>query len=88
MTAPETLPLAFKALHRLIVYARVRAYDGDADGAANMLDAFELFPEFLADDIDRTDEIVSTLQGMARAFPECGGIAEEFERAVAIQCEK
>ena len=88
MTAPETLPLALKALHRLIIDARARAYDGDAEGAANMLDGFELLPEFLADELDRTDDIVLTLQGMAQAFPECGGIADEFERAVAVRCDK
>ena len=88
MIAPESLPFAYRALHRLIVSARARAYDGDAEGTAHMLDGFELLPEFLADELDRTDEIVLTLQGLAQAFPECGGIAEQFERAVAVRCEK
>ena len=88
MIAQETLPLAFRALHRLIIYARARAYDGAAEGAANMLDGFEVLPEFLADELDRTEEIVLTLQGMAQAFPECGGIAEELQRAVAVRCDK
>lgn len=33
MVAPESLPLALKTLHRLILSARARAYDGDAQGA-------------------------------------------------------
>ena len=88
MIAPESLPFAYRALQRLIVSARARAYDGDADGAAHLLDGFELLPELLADELDRTEEVVLTLQGLAQAFPECRGIAEEFERAFAVRCEK
>ena len=82
MIAPESLPLALKTLHRLIVYARAKAYDGDAEGAANFLDGFELLPEYLADDTDRTEEILLSLQGMAQSNPECDSLALEFERAV------
>src|SRR5258707_11182794 len=57
MIAPETLSLALKTLHRLIIYARAKAYDGDARGAADFLDGFELLPEYLADDLDRSEDI-------------------------------
>jgi len=88
MIAPETLPLALKTLHRLIIYARAKAYEGNAQAAADFLDGFELIPEYLADDADPSEEIILTLQGMAQSYPECRAIAHEFERAVAIQCDK
>ena len=88
MIAPETLPLALKSLQRLIIYARTKAYAGDAQAAAEFLDGIELLPEYLADDADRSEEIILTLQGMAQSYPECCAIAHEFERAVAIRCDR
>lgn len=88
MVAPEILPHALKALHRLIILARARGYDGDAAGAAALLDGFELLPEYLADECDRTGEIAQTLHGLAEIDPECRGTADEFDRAAAIRCEK
>ncbi len=88
MIAQDLLPAALKALQRLIVCARMRAYDGDASGTADMLDGIELLPEFLADDIDRSEDVAVMLLGVAQSFPECRAIAQDFEHAAAMRCGK
>ncbi len=44
---------------------------------------FELVPECLAGDADRTDELLATLRGLAQNYPSCGRIVEEFDAAAS-----
>jgi hypothetical protein len=83
MIDAEHYPQALKALQRLIIQAKSQAYDADATAVAELLNDLELLPEFIADEHDRTGELVEMLQGIARAHPNCRYIIEEFERASA-----
>ena len=81
MIPADQLPQALQALQRLIIHAKTRAYDaGDAQLGA-LLNDIELFPEYLADPRDRTEEFSEMLAGIVRVHPTCRYIAEEFERA-------
>jgi len=51
------------------------------DELADLLNDIELLPEFVADDWDRTDEFIETLQGLAEVHPTCRYIVAEFEQA-------
>ncbi len=84
MIQPEMLPQTLKALHRLIVHARSRAYDGESAAVAEILDGFELLPECLADETDRTDEVIDMLHDLAGKHPDCRYIADEFDRAPVL----
>ncbi len=81
MISPEHSAQALKALQRLIVHAKARAYDAGNDELAELLNDIELLPEFVADDWDRTDEFIETLQGLAQVHPTCRYIVAEFEQA-------
>lgn len=69
---------ALKAIQRLIVHAKSEAYDAGADTVAALLNDIELLPEYLADDDDRTAELIEALEGIATAHPNCQYILDEF----------
>ena len=84
MIQPEFLPQTLKALHRLIVHARSKAYDGDSAGVADFLDGFELLPECLAGENDRADDVIEILHSLATAHSDCRYIVEEFDQAASL----
>jgi len=65
----------------LLAVAKAKAYDAGDDELAELLNDIELLPEFVADDWDRTDEFIETLQGLAHVHPTCRYIVAEFEQA-------
>jgi hypothetical protein len=83
MIQPELMPQTLRALQRLIIHAKARAYDSEGTNVAEFLNDFELIPEMLADDTDRTDELVEMLHDLMHAHPDCQYIVEEFDRAAA-----
>ena len=80
MIQAEQYPQALRALQRLIVQAKVQAYEAGQERLAELLNDVELLPEFLAGESDRTGEFTEMLQGIARLHPNCRYIVEEFER--------
>lgn len=73
-----------KALHRVLIKARFRAYQGDeVDVLASLLDDAEYLADCLATDENRTEVFVEHLRGMGEKFPDLSGIVEEFEARTA-----
>ncbi len=70
---------AMKALQRLIVHAKAEAHQDADSSVADLLNDVELLPEYLADEMDRTQEFIDMLQGIAQTHPSCRYIVEEFE---------
>jgi hypothetical protein len=81
MINPDHLPQALKALQRLIIHSKGKAYGSADNKLAELLNDMELLPEFLAEGEDRTAEFVEMLQGIARMHPDCRYIVEEFSCA-------
>jgi hypothetical protein len=81
MISPDLLPHVLKALQRFIVHCQDQAYASGAGELAQLLNDIELLPEFVADDHDRTEELIETLHGLARIHPGCRYVVEEFDRA-------
>ena len=81
MIQPDLLPPTLRALQRLIVHAKDQAYEFAGPSLGEFLNEFELLPECLADEADRTDEVIATLHGIAQVHPACRYIIEEFDRA-------
>jgi hypothetical protein len=69
MISAELVNPALKALQRLIIQAKIQAYEEAGDDLAQFLDDFELVPEYLADDADRTEEFLVTLRGLVQKYP-------------------
>jgi hypothetical protein len=83
MITTDRYQQGLRALQRLIVQAKAQAHDGGQDDLAVLLNDIELLPEFLADEVDRTAEFVEMLESIARAYPQCGYIVEEFRQTPA-----
>jgi hypothetical protein len=79
MIQPHKYAKALKALQRLIVHAKAEAYHDADSSVANLLNDVELLPEYLADETDRTQELIEMLQGIAQTHPNCRYIVDEFE---------
>lgn len=86
MIQPEILPHVLKALQRLIVHAKTRAYEGETETVAAFLNDCELIPEMVADEADRTDEAVETIRDIVKTHPHCRYVVDEFNQAVALAC--
>ncbi len=84
MIPADMLAPALKALQRLIVQAKIQAVEGTGEGLAQFLDDFELIPEYLADDADRTEELIATFRGLAQMDPSCRRIVDEFDRSTPL----
>lgn len=79
MISPQQLPHALKALERLIVHCKAQAYQAGDRPLGDLLNDVELLPDYLADESDRTNELIELLQGIAQAHPSCRYIVDEFE---------
>ncbi len=76
-------PQALRALQRLIVHANAQAQAAGQSGVADLLNDIELLPEYIADQRDRTDDLVQMLEGIVQVHPGCRYIVEEFENSSA-----
>ena len=84
MIPPEMLAPALRVLQQLIIQAKIKAYEGTGDDLAQFLDDFELVPECLADDSDRTDELLATFRGLSDIYPSCRRIVDEFDSSTTL----
>lgn len=80
MIRSDRYPQALRALQRLIVHAKARAYASGQSGLADLLNDIELLPEYIADPGDRTDDFLQMLEGIVEMHPSCRYIGEEFEK--------
>ena len=69
-----------KALHRVLIKARFRAYQGESSQVlASLLDDAEYLIDSLLSEEDRTEEFVGYLRGMGERFPDLSGLSKAFE---------
>jgi hypothetical protein len=73
---------ALIAIHKLIVYAKSRAYEYGADELATLLNDIELLPTFLADKDDPSEEFLEMLAGIVEANPSCRYVLDSLDTDV------
>jgi hypothetical protein len=72
---------ALNAIHRILVIARLMAYQNEPTvKIAKVLDYAEILPLLVLADEDRTEEFCTHLQGFASEFPQGLGILQEFNQ--------
>jgi hypothetical protein len=85
-TAPLTdveTRAALRAIHRILVLARLRAYErADPAELADILDAVEFLPEMLLRPAAFDDLFRGTLESLAAKYPRFPGVLTEFDAAV------
>jgi hypothetical protein len=77
---------ALQALHRVLIEARLMAYEGqDSAKMADVLDWAELLPRLLAADEDKTSEYRNTLAAIAENYPRFTGALTAFESGERVR---
>lgn len=83
MIPAEMVVPALRALQQLIIQAKTKAYLNAGEELAQYLNDFELIPECITDEADRTEELIATFHGMAETYPGCRQIVDDFDRAAS-----
>jgi hypothetical protein len=72
---------ALHALHQALVAARNFSLEHRHDAVADIVDSIESIPIWIADpQLDRTEEIIRILDGLAAQYAECGIAAQTAAR--------
>jgi hypothetical protein len=75
-----------QALHRILIEARLMAYEGqDSAKLADVLDWAELLPGLLAAEEDKTSEYRSTLAAIAECHPRFTAALSAFESGERVR---
>jgi hypothetical protein len=83
MIQAEKLQPALRALNMILTRARWMAHEGRSAEVAELLDAAEILPSYLAQAEDATSDVHATLESISKQFPECSSVLREFERDCA-----
>ena len=70
---------ALRAIQQILVAARWMAGDNQVKEVLQLMDATEILPALLADEVDRTDIFRDTLEDISKTFPSCRRVLDEFE---------
>lgn len=79
MIQPEKYERALEAIHSIMIRARFMAYESGAKDIADLLDAAELLPEYVAAEGDMTHEFREMLAGVAQTDRGCTHVLERFD---------
>ena len=78
----QDMKTALHALHEVLVAARNMGFEiSGAPAVLMIVDSVEVIPIWMADpNVDRTDDIIRVLNGLASEYPECGIAAATASR--------
>ena len=78
MIHQEKYQNALRALNSILTRARWMAHESNAPELADLLDAAEILPIYLAHPDDATEEFRTTVENISQQFENCSHIIEEF----------
>jgi hypothetical protein len=80
MIRREKFDQALRALNSILIRARFLAGSGNTAEVADLLDAAEILPKYIAQPEDATELFRSALQSISSEHISCSHIIEEFDR--------
>ena len=80
MIQQEKYQNAMQALQSILVRARWMAHESKAVELAELLDAAEILPTYIAQPEDATEEFQASVEDISSRFPGCAHIGGEFKR--------
>lgn len=83
MIQDNRLESALHALNHILVRVRWMAYEADCRELAELLDAAEILPMYIADKEDMTETYRLSLESISQKFTCCGFVADEFNKSKA-----
>jgi hypothetical protein len=69
---------ALRSLNSILTRARWMAHESNATELAELLDATEILPKYIAQPEDATDEFRATIEDISQRFENCAHIIGEF----------
>src|SRR3954464_7537891 len=86
MVVPAKYDQALRALQRVLILGRFMGYEGcDPRRIADVLDAAEILPAYLASPCDKTAEFRGTLEGLASRDRRFGYALAAFDQPLAVR---
>src|SRR3954454_8617805 len=86
MVAPDKCRQALQSLQRILILARFMGYEGcDPRKIADVLDAAEILPAYLASPCDKTSEFRDTVESLALRDPRFGYALAAFDEPFAVR---
>ena len=85
MIHQEKYQNALRSLHSILTRARWMAHEANAPDLADLLDAAEILPKYLAQSEDATEEFRVTVEDISQQFEECSQLIEEFDQNCAYK---
>ena len=83
MIQQEKYQNALRSLNAILIRARWMAHEANASDLADLLDAAEILPKYIAQPDDATEAFRVTIEDISRQFGRCSHIIEEFDRDCA-----
>ena len=74
---------ALRAVNSILIRARWIAHESNNPRLAELLDAAEILPTYLAQSEDATEEFRAVVEDISEQFEECSHIIEEFNENCA-----
>jgi hypothetical protein len=83
MIAPERVPAALYALHRILIQARYLVGEkAEAKKLYALLDHAEILPVMIGNQLDESDAYAGMLESLGEQSPEFAGIARDYAAGV------
>lgn len=83
MIQQEKYQNALRSLSSVLTRARWMAHEANARVLADLLDAAEILPKYIAQSEDMTDEFRSAVTDISEQFQICSHLVEEFNQDCA-----
>ncbi len=75
---------ALQVLNGIMIRARFLAYEGNAQEVADLLDAAEILPQYMAQPEDATELFRLTLQAISQEHTSCAHLIREFDKDYVV----
>jgi hypothetical protein len=79
MIQPDKYQNALRSLNTILTRARWMAYEADAPELAELLDAAEILPKYIAQSEDATDVYRAAVESISQQFKLCSHAIHEFD---------
>jgi hypothetical protein len=83
MIRDDRMQHALRSLSSILTRARWMAHESKAFDLAELLDAAEILPKYIAQEGDATEDFRLTVEAISQQFENCSHLADEFNQDCA-----
>jgi len=83
MIREEKYQNALRSLNSILTRARWMANEGNTSQVAQLLDAAEILPKYIAQSEDATEAVRATVEDISQQFDACSHVIDQFDQDCA-----